>query len=61
MRAPAGGPQEITYKVEAASTVVGAEAEPFAITASEPLTALESPHVRPIDIDAGPGVPGPMW
>ena len=34
VRAPAGGPQAITYKVEAASTVVGTDAEPFAITSA---------------------------
>ena len=52
VRAPAGGPQQITYKVEASSSVVGADAEPFAITAAAPLSKLEAPDVRPVDIGA---------
>jgi hypothetical protein len=54
VRAPAGGPQGITYKVEAASTVVGADAEPFAITSASPLTQLATPVVRPSDFDVDP-------
>ena len=54
VRAPAGGPQAITYKVEAASTVVGTDAEPFAITSASPLTQLGTPVVRPVDLDAAP-------
>jgi len=51
VRAPAG-PQEIVYKVEAVTDVVGAEAEPFAIASSAPLTALDAPVVRPVSLAA---------
>ena len=57
VRAPAGAPQAITYKVEAASTVEGTGSEPFAIAAAEPLTELEPPIVRPVSIGASPSGP----
>ncbi len=53
VRAPSGGTQEITYKVQSASTIDGAAAEPFAIAAAAPLDPLVSPTVRP-DAQASP-------
>ncbi len=49
VQAPSGGPQEVIYKVDAASTVEGADAEPFGLAATAPLTPLENPEVEPID------------
>jgi len=57
VRAPGGGPGEVIYKVEAASTVEGATAEPFAIAAAAPLTALEPAVARPVDVAASPSGP----
>ena len=57
VRAPAGGPHEVIYKVEAASTVEGLPAEPFAIAAAQPLTRLEPPEVAPEGTAAEPGGP----
>ena len=54
VRAPAGGPQEIIYKVEASSSVVGAAQEPFAIASAQPLTALANPEVDPVNSTADP-------
>jgi hypothetical protein len=54
VRAPAGGTQEITYKVQSASMIDGANAEPFAIAAAGPLTHLESPAVRPASSQVSP-------
>ncbi|KAA0265429.1 MAG: hypothetical protein EDQ89_13255, partial [Acidobacteria bacterium] len=57
VRAPAGGPHQVIYKVEAASTVEGAAAEPFAIAAAEPLTALVPPVAVPTGATADPAGP----
>lgn len=54
VKAPAGGPQNIIYKVDAASTVEGAASEPFAIAAAAPLTALANPEVDPVNFSAVP-------
>lgn len=54
VRAPSGGPQEITYKVEATTAVDGADAEPFAIAAAAPLESLETPVVRPSNVVRAP-------
>ena len=44
VRAPAGSyPRTVIYKVRAASTVDALPAEPFAVTATRPLTALATP------------------
>lgn len=50
VRAPAA--DTITYKVQSASTIDGAAAEPFAIAAAAPLTPLASPTVRPNSLGA---------
>jgi serine protease AprX len=55
VRAPAGGPQEVVYKVEANSTVEGAAAEQFAIAAAAPLTPLANPEVDPVNLAAPSG------
>ncbi len=53
VRSPATpGAQQITYKVQSASTIDGATAEPFAIAAAAPLTPLASPTVRPDSLGA---------
>jgi serine protease AprX len=52
VRAPAGGPQEIIYKVEASSSVVGVAEEPFAIASAQPLTALANPEADPVNSTA---------
>ncbi len=57
VRAPAGGPNDVILKVEAASTVEGAAVEPFAITAVAPLTPLEPATVEPTDIGRTPAGP----
>ncbi|MDX6652958.1 MAG: serine protease AprX [Solirubrobacterales bacterium] len=44
------GTQQILYKVKAASTVEGADAEPFAIAAGAPLTNLQEPEAKPTDV-----------
>lgn len=49
------GSQQITYKVQSASTIDGASAEPFAIAAAGPLTPLASPTVRPNSLGASAG------
>ena len=57
VRAPAGGPHGVIYKVEAASTVEGLAAEPFAVTAVDPLTPLEPAVVAPTASTSDPGGP----
>ncbi len=47
VRAPSGGPHTITYKVEAASTVEGTGAEPFALAGAAQLTQLVPATVDP--------------
>ncbi len=54
VRAPAGGPHGVIYKVEAASTVEGLAAEPFAVTSVDPLTPLEPAVVAPTASIFGP-------
>ncbi|MFN8151505.1 MAG: S8 family serine peptidase [Solirubrobacterales bacterium] len=49
------GSQQITYKVQSASTIDGASAEPFAIATAGPLTPLASPTVRPNSLGASAG------
>lgn len=56
VRAAVATPQTI-YKVEAASTVNGAAAEPFALAAAEPLEQLTTPLVEPRDSSATPAGP----
>lgn len=63
VRAPAGGTQEVIYKVKAASEVAeclvpegadpceGDETEPFAIAAAAPLTELAAPSARPVELE----------
>lgn len=50
VRAPTA--DTITYKVQSASTIDGAAAEPFAIAGAAALTPLASPTVRPNSVDA---------
>lgn len=57
VRAPGGGPRDVIYKVAAASTIEGAAAEPFAVTAAVPLTTLEPAVVQPAGISAQPSGP----
>jgi hypothetical protein len=57
VRAPAGAPHQVIYKVEAASTVEGAAAEPFAIAAAQPLTPLDPPVALPNGAAADPAGP----
>lgn len=53
VRSPASpGTQTVTYKVQSASTIDGAESEPFAIAAAAPLTELAAPTVKPGGLDA---------
>jgi hypothetical protein len=52
VRAPSA--QTITFKVESASEIDGAAAEPFAIAAAAGLTPLTSPVTRPTDSTATP-------
>ncbi len=53
VRSPAApGTQQVTYKVQAASTIDGAAAEPFALAAAAPLTPLVSPTVRLSSLNA---------
>ena len=55
VRSPASpGFQQVTYKVQSASTIDGATSEPFAIAAAAPLTPLASPTVRPNSLAASP-------
>lgn len=52
VRSPASpASQTVTYKVQSASSIDGAAAEPFAIAAAAPLTPLDSPTVRPMNLD----------
>jgi serine protease AprX len=44
LRAPAGGAQDLIYKVDAASAIEGADAEPFALAAKAPLEELAAPR-----------------
>jgi hypothetical protein len=55
VHAPAGGPQNLIYKVDAASTVEGATVEPFAIAAAAPLTPLTNPEVDPVNLSGPSG------
>ena len=57
VRAPLGPSQEVIYKVEAASTVEGASAEPFAVAASGSLDQLEPAVVKPVSLAAVPSGP----
>lgn len=57
VRAPAGAQQSVIYKVKAASEVVGAPAEPFALAGEAPLDPLDPPRVRLAD--AGTNADGP--
>jgi hypothetical protein len=57
VRAPLGPSQEVIYKVEAASTVEGASAEPFAIAAAGPLDQLAPAVVKPANVAADPTGP----
>ena len=59
VRAPLGPSQEVIYKVEAASTVEGASAEPFALAASGSLDRLEPAVVNPVNLTALPSGPVP--
>lgn len=52
VRAPSA--QTITYKVEAASEVDGAAAEPFALATATPLQELGTPLTRPVGSAASP-------
>lgn len=53
LRSPASpASQTVTYKVQSASTIDGAAAEPFALAATAPLTPLVSPTVRPNSLAA---------
>ncbi|MEZ5156944.1 MAG: S8 family serine peptidase [Solirubrobacterales bacterium] len=54
VRAPAGGPHQIVFKIEAASEVEGADAEPFALTSVAPLTPLQPPEVVPVNVSSDP-------
>ena len=57
VRSPAApGSQVVTYKVQSASTIDGASAEPFAIAAAAPLTPVDSPTVRPNSLAASPAI-----
>lgn len=58
VRSPASpGSQSVTYKVEAASQVDGAAAEPFAIAGAAPLAELQAPVVRPNVLTGSPSGP----
>ncbi|MFN8113288.1 MAG: S8 family serine peptidase [Solirubrobacterales bacterium] len=59
VRAPVGPSQPVIYKVEAASTVEGASAEPFALAAAGPLDHLQAAVVRPTDLETAPSGPVP--
>jgi hypothetical protein len=55
VRAPNEGTQQIIYKVDAASEIEGAPAEPFALGSANALELLSNPSVTPTNVARSPG------